>query len=205
MDRFAEKYYSLSPYQYAGNNPIRNIDVNGDSIVIEANPNGLFDQIKDWLGFDTQYQSKVKEMLEELKEIDEDVKEMIERLEASEHIIRITQISKERRLNGENGNIARPETEEEGVKQGGTIEFDPYNTKTSEGYRSPIIGLVHELAHTDDFIQGRMVPVDGKKLKQKDEFELLNKRIAEQYPLEMENKVRAKLKLPLRSSTFIFK
>ena len=97
------------------------------------------------------------------------------------------------------------ETEEEGVKQGGTIEFDPYNTKTSEGYRSPIIGLVHELAHTDDFIQGRMVPVDGKKLKQKDEFELLNKRIAEQYPLEMENKVRAKLKLPLRSSTFIFK
>ena len=35
MDRFAEKYYSQSPYQYAGNNPIRNIDVNGDSISIK--------------------------------------------------------------------------------------------------------------------------------------------------------------------------
>ena len=34
MDRFAEKYYSVSPYQYAGNNPVGNIDINGDSIVV---------------------------------------------------------------------------------------------------------------------------------------------------------------------------
>ena len=32
QDRFAEKYYDFSPYQYAANNPIRYIDVNGDSI-----------------------------------------------------------------------------------------------------------------------------------------------------------------------------
>jgi RHS repeat-associated protein len=32
QDRFATKYFSLSPYQYAANDPIRNIDVNGDSI-----------------------------------------------------------------------------------------------------------------------------------------------------------------------------
>lgn len=32
MDRFCEKYYSLSPYQYAANNPINNIEINGDSI-----------------------------------------------------------------------------------------------------------------------------------------------------------------------------
>ena len=32
QDRYAEKYFPLSPYQYAANNPISNIDVNGDSI-----------------------------------------------------------------------------------------------------------------------------------------------------------------------------
>ncbi len=32
QDRFAEKYMPLSPYQYAANNPVLNIDVNGDSL-----------------------------------------------------------------------------------------------------------------------------------------------------------------------------
>jgi RHS repeat-associated protein len=31
LDRFSEKYYPLSPYGYAANNPIKFIDVNGDS------------------------------------------------------------------------------------------------------------------------------------------------------------------------------
>ena len=34
VDRFAEKYVVVNPYQYAANNPIRYIDVNGDSIDI---------------------------------------------------------------------------------------------------------------------------------------------------------------------------
>jgi RHS repeat-associated protein len=32
QDKYAAKYYSLSPYQYVANNPISNIDINGDSI-----------------------------------------------------------------------------------------------------------------------------------------------------------------------------
>ena len=32
IDRYAEKYYMLTPYQYAANNPIKYINVNGDSI-----------------------------------------------------------------------------------------------------------------------------------------------------------------------------
>ncbi|MBU3745375.1 MAG: hypothetical protein FGM61_12670, partial [Sediminibacterium sp.] len=35
-DRFAHKYYSISPYQYAANNPISNIDINGDSIFVQV-------------------------------------------------------------------------------------------------------------------------------------------------------------------------
>lgn len=37
QDRFAEKYYPLSPYQYAANNPIGLVDINGDSIWITQN------------------------------------------------------------------------------------------------------------------------------------------------------------------------
>ena len=33
-DRFSEKYYPMSTYQYGANNPAVNIDVNGDSIVV---------------------------------------------------------------------------------------------------------------------------------------------------------------------------
>ena len=32
MDRFADKYSSMSPYQYGANNPACNIDINGDSV-----------------------------------------------------------------------------------------------------------------------------------------------------------------------------
>lgn len=39
QDRYAEKYLGFSPYQYGANNPVRYIDVNGDSIYItESSP-----------------------------------------------------------------------------------------------------------------------------------------------------------------------
>ena len=38
-DRFSEKYVSLSPYQYGANNPVNNIDINGDSIWYTLNDN----------------------------------------------------------------------------------------------------------------------------------------------------------------------
>src|SRR5262249_10155062 len=37
IDRYAEKYMGISPYQYAANNPVLNIDVNGDSVWTTTN------------------------------------------------------------------------------------------------------------------------------------------------------------------------
>jgi len=34
LDRFSEKYYILSPYQFGANNPLLFIDINGDSLVV---------------------------------------------------------------------------------------------------------------------------------------------------------------------------
>lgn len=34
QDRFAEKYYHLSPYSFCAGNPMRNVDMNGDSLMI---------------------------------------------------------------------------------------------------------------------------------------------------------------------------
>lgn len=40
MDRLAEKYSIISPYQYVANNPIKNVDAKGDSIFVTANLKG---------------------------------------------------------------------------------------------------------------------------------------------------------------------
>ena len=40
-DRFAEKYYPMSTYQYGANNPVGNIDMNGDSIVVLNHGEGV--------------------------------------------------------------------------------------------------------------------------------------------------------------------
>lgn len=43
-DRFAEKYYSMSTYQYGANEPVNCIDVNGDTIVVNN------DNLSDFIG-----------------------------------------------------------------------------------------------------------------------------------------------------------
>ena len=89
-DRFAEKYYSMSPYQYGANNPVNNIDVNGDTIVVNPNPNGLIDNVRIFFGFDTKYQKDVKADLQQLKKDDKEIGEMIIELEKSKNCLLYT-------------------------------------------------------------------------------------------------------------------
>jgi RHS repeat-associated protein len=63
QDRFAEKYLSMSPYQYAANNPIKFIDVNGDSLWVNTPDGNLLYQngsiySKDKKGNISQYKGK---------------------------------------------------------------------------------------------------------------------------------------------------
>lgn len=40
QDRFADKYVNFNPYQYAINNPLKYVDINGDSVIaVTMNPN----------------------------------------------------------------------------------------------------------------------------------------------------------------------
>ncbi len=197
-DRFAEKYLSMSPYQYGANNPIRNIDVNGDSIIIAPNPNGLMDQIRLTFGFDTKYQAQVKTDLAQLKKDDAVVKEMIEGLEASEYTIKITGVTNRKR-----GNITIPnDSKIIENKQGSTVEYDPYSNymPISEEFRPARIGLAHELGHADDFMQGKGIKVDPDRFQQRIPEDVERKRKAEVHPLEMENRIRRVLNLRIRTT-----
>lgn len=137
-------------------------------------------------------------MISQLKEDDPIVKAMIERLENSEYVINITQISKERRNKG-GGNATLPEKSDPTVPQGATIMFDPYMHKTRHGIRPPRVGLAHELGHTDDLIQGRGILVDKEKALNGDSMELMNYMQLEEYPIQIENLIRRQLNLGLRT------
>jgi RHS repeat-associated protein len=50
QDRFAEKYFSLNPYQYAANNPIYFVDNNGDSLIVTGAIRGFEQIVNNGLG-----------------------------------------------------------------------------------------------------------------------------------------------------------
>ena len=153
VDRYAEKYSSMSPYQYAANSPVMNIDVNGDSIIVQPNPNGIIDEVKSWLGFDTKYQSRVKADLRQLKQDDPVVGRMIIELEKSENIHEITMPDK--RSGHENATLINKEKAQKGESQGSTIYYNPFKPETSRGNtRTPRVGLSHELQHSSDVDKG---------------------------------------------------
>ena len=148
-DRFAEKYYSMSPYQYGANNPVNNIDVNGDTIVVNPNPNGLIDNVKMFFGFDTKYQKDVKVDLQQLKKDDKGVANIITELEDSENIHYITMPKK----GASNSTLIDKEKVEMKISQGSIIHYDPNNRRRSRNekeMRTPRVGLSHELQHSFD-------------------------------------------------------
>ena len=146
-DRFAEKYYSMSPYQYGANNPVNNIDVNGDTIVVNPNPNGLIDNVRMFFGFDTKYQKDVKADLQQLKKDDKEIGEMIIELEKSKNVHSITRTERGK----SNSSGFDREKAKKDIPQGSIINYDPdVKTDINGNHRTPRIGLSHELQHSSD-------------------------------------------------------
>ena len=152
-DRFAEKYYSMSPYQYGANNPVNNIDVNGDTIVVNPNPNGLIDNVRIFFGFDTKYQKDVKADLQQLKKDDKEIGEMIIELEKSKNVHSITRTKRGK----SNSSGFDREKSKKDIPQGSIINYDPdVKTDINGNHRTPRIGLSHELQHSSDVDKGIM-------------------------------------------------
>ena len=68
IDRFAEKYFEMTPYQYAANNPMYYVDINGDSINVapiqkydQRNGTNYLDQITNDLSEQTGLTYSVNE------------------------------------------------------------------------------------------------------------------------------------------------
>ena len=152
-DRFAEKYYSMSPYQYGANNPVNNIDVNGDTIVVNPNPNGLIDNVRIFFGFDTKYKKDVKADLQQLKKDDKEIGEMIIELEKSKNVHSITRTKRGK----SNSSGFDREKAKKDIPQGSIINYDPdVKTDINGNHRTPRIGLSHELQHSSDVDTGIM-------------------------------------------------
>ena len=152
-DRFAEKYYSMSPYQYGANNPVNNIDVNGDTIVVNPNPNGMIDNVRIFFGFDTKYQKDVKADLQQLKKDDKEIGEMIIELEKSKNVHSITRTKRGK----SNSSGFDREKAKKDIPQGSIINYDPdVKTDINGNHRTPRIGLSHELQHSSDVDKGIM-------------------------------------------------
>jgi RHS repeat-associated protein len=196
IDRFSEKYNSLSPYQYGANNPVLYIDVNGDSIMISHRGERIVYQDGNltWAGTGQTYDGKAFNKKGDLKGF---VGQSVKALNAI-------------RTGGKSGNelISNLQNDSRYTKiskgdnsaTGISVSWDPNSTSggldESGGTSRPaFIGLAHELGHAWDLLE------DGKQ-DQSEWFTAPNGQVkpkAEQYASHWENLIRAENGLNLRT------
>lgn len=196
VDRYAEKYSSMSPYLYAANNPVNIVDINGDSIITtlttqvggktvnvdytyRTDPKGnygFFDAQGNKYSGDNAFMGNLSQALADLRE------------GAIGNALVNELINNERKVNiaNRNKNKAAPD---------GT--YVTWNASNTEGGlntagntdRPAYIGLGHELAHIQDIWRGTVIGgewVNG----------IPN---TEKYATHVENQLRSEHKLPLRT------
>ena len=196
IDRFAEKYVSLTPYQYGANSPINFIDVNGDSLWIyygkseenmqrvEYRNGNLYNKEgKKYENFDFgqdggQYVALCLMALRKIQNGGDAGSNLIGSLQEE----------------GFNANIYYGENSAEN-NEANWNPFQQGKVLTTEGVEKPksYIGLAHELAHIDDYKKGT---IDLSEWYKSGEQIVTN---SEKYATHIENKIRAENKEAIRT------
>ena len=216
VDRFAEKFPWQSPYCYAGNNPIRYMDINGDSVFIKNNKDILLydngtlrnKDGSEYLGKQTSFTKKVREALNIIGSTKEG-QAMLSELQSSNNSYTIQkstrQYNYESKFVYEDMDRAHAlqmaETTGKSLLKGGAGGDIYWNSKgtllnTEKGYqKNSIIDLGHELFHALDANRGLL---DGRV------YNGLSRK--EWQATYRENILRQELHLPLRTyyyNTFV--
>ncbi len=204
QDPLAEKYYSVSSYNYCVNNPVMFVDPDGKKIKIGNS------ELQDIEKNGTEYEKQVYKDLIELINMNKELSRHIKSLADSKYIIQILD-TKERPLDKDgktnNGNAFVPSDSrsnkyipERGVYSGGNIYYNPYNKFTNQGEeRDPIIGLAHEIGHAYNAITGKRVVYDQDLAEDGNDKHVILGNSNEKSSIYLENIVRRIKKLKERS------
>jgi RHS repeat-associated protein len=196
VDPLAEKYYETSTYSYCVNSPIRYIDIDGCKIIIGT----PLQRFLGKLGLNS-YVEKVSKQLEQNKMDSEHIKSVYNQLEESEHVYKILPLS-ESPYGTKYGNHVIPDSNiERGKSQGATMYYNPDSFETVNGNkREPRIGLAHEMGHLEDFLKGRVIPINKQEKNNGNIIELYKVELNEQNSLSLENIIRNILNYETRDS-----
>ena len=168
IDRFTEKYPHLSAYNYCASNPIRFLDINGDSLWINYNKQNilyskgnLYLDGNPYIGKNKGFLKEVCAGLKDLNKTDEG-RALINQLDNSTNNFVIKKgnnnfIPYSAKNAGANLLEVQKVTGINTISNGsgGIIYWDPYNTTggldvANNTYRPSFIGLGHEFKHGSD-------------------------------------------------------
>ena len=200
----AEKYYDISPYAYAGDNPVNNIDMNGDSISVNINNTMYYYQqnSQGQYGFadtdgnsymgDNPFLGDVSYALGNLTS-GKTGKDLVDDLIGANKTVNII----------EGNDVDQDYSNNTHTEQdGNTIQWDPnhgVNGPDQYGglYTDPFINLGHEMAHTQDIWNGTIDWGIWAEAEGTNGSTVITPN-AEKYAISVENQIRAEHGLPLR-------